>query len=225
MTEVGIVESTERVLYALYKGADDLERLLDHAELDVAEFDFKGEYPAVLNRCLRKVRGLEKLPDVIEAALRDHPDHVGLKGLLDSLEFEKPTADKIADLVKNLGGLRVRLRSSRHLTRDELNKFDDALQQIFDQTELAESSRKDGDAGSGQWDDLNRALETCLQRFQLYCELLDTSAKTPRRRIPGAPDLRLPLATVAEDRMTLIEAKLQLFDAVNEVVRSSRSAD
>lgn len=225
MTEVGIVESAESVLCPLYKDASSLKRLFDGAGLDVSTLEFAGDHRSVMNGCLRTARGQDKLTDVIKKALRDFPDHAGLKGLSDKFELERPITDNIVSSVKDLGGFRVLLRRSRHLTRDELNKFDAALQRVFDLTELAESRRKDGDANSGQWDDLSQAMETCLGRFQLYSEILDSSAKTPRRRFPGAPDMRFPLAEVADDRMTLIEAKLDLLDAVNDVVQSCRSTD
>jgi hypothetical protein len=225
MSEVGLVESAERALGDLYKDMPSLKRLLGNAALDLDQFEFVGDYRSALNGCLRTASGLEKLPDVIEAALRDYPGHQGLKGISDKFEWDRSTADNIAVLVKNLSGFRVLLRQSRHLTRDELNKFDAALQQIFDLTEFAESRGKGGDADSGQWDDLNHALETCLGQFQLYRDVLDASTRSPRRRVPGAPYARLPLAEVADDKMTLIDAKLGLFDAVNEVVRSCRGAD
>jgi hypothetical protein len=224
MTEVGLVESAERVLCDLYKDIPSLKRLLGNATLDLEQFEFAGDQRSVVNGCLRTVSGLEKVPEIIKAALRDYPDHDGLKGLSDKFELDRPLADNIAESVKNLSGFRVLLRRSRHLTRDELNRFDAALQKIFDLTELAEGRRDDGEASPGQWDELNRALQACLGQFQLYRELLDASAGRHRRRVPGAPYARFPLAEVAADKIALIEAKLNLCDSVNEVVRSWQRA-
>lgn len=220
MSEAGLVEVAEGVLCVLYKDQSAIERLLSNAGLDLRHFEFSGEHVAMMNKCLRRAQGLGKLSDVIEAALRDNREHADLKGLLDKVDLERPIADKIGSLVQALGGFRVSLRQSRHLTRNELNEFDTILQNIFDRTELAESRPNDGDANPGQWDDLNRALPACLGQFQFYREVLEASVKSPQRRVSGAMHARIPLADVASDKLTLIEAKLGLLEALNEVLRA-----
>ncbi len=225
MSEMGPVETLERALCGLYEDQPALETLLDHAHLDVKQFEFSGNHQSMVNRCLRKAQGQGKLPDVIEAALRDNPEHTGLKGLLDKFNLERPIADQIPSLVKALGGFRVPLRQSRHLTRDQLNDFDATLQSIFDKTEAAEGKPNDGDANPGQWDELNRALLACLGQFQYYREVLDAAARSPRRRVSGALYTRIPLADVASEKMTVIGAKLDLLEALDEVVRACGRSD
>jgi hypothetical protein len=225
MAEVGLVESVERVLCLLYKDQAAIERLLDHARLDLNQFEFSGNHQSMVNKCLRKAQGLGKLPDVIEAALRDNEEHVDLKGLLDEFNLKIPIEDQILSLVKALGGFRVPLRQSRHLTRDELNEFDAILQKIFDKTEWAESKPNGGDANSGRWDELNRALPACLGQFQFYREVLNASVRSAHRRVPGALYTRIPLADVASDKMTLIGAKLDLLEALDEVLRACGRSD
>jgi len=225
MAEMGLVESVERVLCRLYKDQVAFERLLSHAGLDLNQFEFSGDHQSMVNKCLRKAQGLGKLRDVIEAALRDNEEHADLKGLLDKFDFERPIADQVLSLVKALGGFRVPLRQSRHLTRSELIEFDAILQNIFDRTEIAESQPNDGDANSGRWDELNRALPACLGQFQFYREVLNASVRSPHRRVSGALYARIPLADVASDKMTLIGAKLDLLEALDEVLRACGRSD
>lgn len=225
MTEAGLVESTERVLCVLYKDQDALERLLENANLELKQFEFSGDHQSMVNKSLRKAKGLGKLPDVIEAALRDHEGHADLKGLLDKFNLERPIAEQILSMVKTLGGFRVRLRKSGHLTRVELNEFDATLQNIFARTEVTESQPDQGDTDRGQWDELNRALLTCLGQFQYYREVLDASARSPHRRVSGPLYTRIPLADVASDKMTLIGAKLDLLEALNGVMRTCARSD
>lgn len=225
MSEISLVESMERALCGLYKDQDAIERLLGNAMLDLNQFEFSGDHQSMVNRSLRKAQGLGKLSDVIETALRDHPGHADLTGLRDKFNFEKPIAEQIPSMVKDLGGFRARLRQSRHLTRDQLNEFDATLQNIFARTEVTETQHDGGGADPGQWDELNRALLVCLGQFQYYRELLDASARSPRRHVSGALYTRIPLAEVAAEKMTLIQAKLDLLEALNEVIRACGRPD
>ena len=225
MAEVGLVESVERVLCLLYKDQAAFERLLSHARLDLNQFEFSGDHQSMVNKCLRKAQGLGKLPDVIEAALRDNKEHADLRGLLDEIDFKRPIEDQILSLVKALGGFRVPLQQSRHLTRNELNEFNSILQNIFDKTEIVESKPNDGGANSGRWDELNRALPACLGQFQFYLEVLNASVRSPHRRVSGALYARIPLADVASDKMTLIGAKLDLLEALDEVLHACGRSD
>jgi hypothetical protein len=224
MDQLALVENLERVLIDLYPNQGALERLLNHAKLTVTEFDFSGEYDAALNRCLRKAEGLNKIEDVVRAALRDYPNNDGLKGLADNFDLERPIATSIATSAEELRGFLVLLRRSRHLTRGQFNKLDAGLQRTFDLTTIAESRRQD-EGALDQWDDLDQNLKICVRQLQLYHELLDASMKPTRRRVPGASDERVPLAELAADKITLLDAKLQLLDALTAVVQSAQDTD
>lgn len=96
MDQVGRIESTERILVSLYRDHDALKRLLYNADLDASRFDFDGEYISVLNRSLRIAESQGRLDDVVRAAMRDYPNHDGLKRLSDKLELERSVAADIA---------------------------------------------------------------------------------------------------------------------------------
>jgi hypothetical protein len=224
MDEVNLVESAERALSPYYQGERALKRLFGNAGVAVVGVDLAGGDLPELSAGLRHADGLHMLDKVIEAALRDHKDDAALIRLHDVLVPDRPTTTKITDLVGRLSGFQVLLRHSRHLARDEIEQFDAILQEIFDLTAtIGDSPLRD--VGSNRWPELQQALRNCLQHFQLYRELLDTSAKIPRWRVPGAPEVRLPLAEIAADRMALIDAKLQLFDAITEVVTFKQATD
>jgi hypothetical protein len=221
MVELGLVESVERVLIGLYRNSGALERLLSHAKLTITEFDFNGQYDVVLNRCLEAVKGQGKLDEVVKSALRDYPDNVELRGLSDRFDLEMPINANIAKSAERLSGFLVLLRRSRHLTRNEFKKLDAGLQHTFDLTTIAESRRKDGDV-QDQWDDIDQKLTLCVRQLQLYRELVDASVT---RRVPGAVDERLPLAELAADKATLIDAKQQLWGALADVIQACQVAD
>jgi hypothetical protein len=224
MDKVGLVESAERVLGDLYGDKDDLERLVDNAQLKTTEFNFDGNYRAVLNRCLRQARDLGRLNDIVQAARRDNPENAALKDLADKLAQLTPAAADIATSAKELQSFLPLLRGSRHLTRREFNELEAGLQRTFDLAATAESDRRDGDIASDQWHDLDQNLRFCVRQLQLYRELVDVSLNQARRRAPGATGERRPLGDLVADRLTLIDAKLQLFDALTGVVQSCEGA-
>jgi hypothetical protein len=223
MDGINRVESAERALSPHYKGEDALQRLFGNAGVTVVGVDLTGGGLPQLSAGLRHADGLHMLDKVINAALRDHNDDAALIGLREALDEDRSATAKITDLVASLSGFQVRLRRSRHLARDEIEQFDAILQRIFDLTAIGDSPLRD--VVSNRWPELQQALRNCLQHFQLYRELLDASASIPRWRVPGAPEARLPLTEIAADRMALIDAKLQLFDAITEVVISKQAAD
>jgi hypothetical protein len=221
MAELGLVESVERVLIGLYRNIGALQRLLSHSELTITEFDFNGQYDAALNRCLEAIKDQGKLDSLVRAALRDYPDNVDLRGVADKFDLEKPIDANIAGSAERLNGFLVLLRRSRHLTRSEFNKLDAGLQRTVDLTTIAKGRRKEGDV-LDKWDDLDLKLNMCVRQFQLYHELIDASVK---RRVPGAADERLPLAELAADKVTLLDAKLQLLDALIAVIQACQVTD
>jgi hypothetical protein len=223
MDGMGLVERAERALSIYYEKEDDLKRLFDNARVVVDSVDLTGGGVPKLNAGLRYAYKLNKLDSVIEAALRDHKDDLDLQELRDKLGIGVPS--RITALVASLSGFLVPLRQSRHLAHDEIEKFDAILQQIFDLTAIGRSSLPDDGVDSSHWPELQQALRNCLQHFQLYRELLEASARTPRWRVPGAPEARVPLSEMAADRMALIDAKLHVYDAVSEVVKARNVAD
>jgi hypothetical protein len=223
MDEMTDVESAERALSPYYEGEAALKRLFGYAGVPLVGVDLTAGGLPQLSAGLRHADGLHMLHKVIKAALRDHIDDAVLISLYDALDADRPATAKITDLVASLSGYQVLLRRSRHLARDEIEQFDDILQRIFDLTAIGGSPLQD--VGSSRWPELQQALRNCLQHFQLYRELLDASASIPRWRVPGALEARLPLTEIATDRMALIDAKLQLFDAITEVVISKQAAN
>jgi hypothetical protein len=223
MDEMGFVERAERALSPYYEGEDALKRLFRYAKVPLIGVDLTGGGLPQLSAGLQHAYGLQMLDKVIDAALRDHGDDAALISLREALGADRPATAKITDLVASLSGFQVLLRRSCHLAGDEIEQFDDILQQIFDLTAIGGSPLQD--VGSSRWPEFQQALRNCLQNFQLYRELMDASASTPRWRVPGAPEARLPLTEIAADRMALIDAKLQLFDAITEVVISKQAAD
>lgn len=218
--QVGLVETVERVLINLYGDKDALERLVSNAQLDVSEFNLGGDYRSALNRCLRQAKDLGELSNIIAAARRDYPHNDALRRLADQLELERPIAAQIATLAAELHGFLLLLPRSRHLTRREFNELEARLLRTFDLAKMTEGDRRDGDIASDQWYDLDQNLRLCVRQFQLYRELVDASVEPTRRRLPGASGERVPLAELAADKSTLIDAKLQLFDSLTAVVQS-----
>jgi hypothetical protein len=218
--QVGLVETVERVLINLYSNRDTLERLVGNAQLDISKFNFDGDYRSALNRCLRQANDLGSMGDIIAAAKRDYPQNDALKRLADQLELERPIAAQIATLAAELRGFLLLLRRSRHLTRREFNELEAVLLRTLDLTKMAESDPRQGDNASDQWYDLDQNLRLCLRQFQLYKELVDASVESTRRRLPGASVEHVPLAELAADKSTLIDAKLQLFDSLTAAVQS-----
>ena len=229
--EMSVGERIERALLAAFPGAtrQAVERLATHAGLNVSQLPLDGSTADMVYTVVKSARSERERLDLVRAALRDLPVEEAasqLEMIREALEAPTRAAVQIEDARRDLAAHRVALRQPAHLSKSGLQELGENLQTLFDLMEFQGGSAAAGldaeDAGdSGESSEGLEALADCVDALQVYKALLERVPRT-KRRVPGAEIAIRPLADVASDEVTLVDAKRQLATALTNMLRATR---
>jgi hypothetical protein len=211
----GLVERVATTLARVYRGEGSTtrDRLVEYAGLNPDAVDTEGDARDAWYRVVSAARRQDRLPELIEAVLResDNSEDPALLALREELRASAtqagepiPTTEQISDPIAIVQATYDVLRRPRHASPSDLATLDDA---IFALQSLSDN---------GLWTPPKtpasepEPLAECVAAVQLYAELISAQPDRTQRVNPFAPDTLRPLREIASDGLVLMEAKHRL---------------
>jgi hypothetical protein len=215
----GLPERLDKALARLYAHLPKSPaRLMRNADIDPSQVDATGDPRAAWFAVTEAAAIQNRLSELIDAALRDHGSDEELLALKEELQDALPLTERIANRIVDLQTTYDVLRQPRHATRSELASLEKALVGLQRLLDTAEATSGTTEETSGLFGSPGAAITESVNALQLYAELLVTAPDRLPRANPFAPDTVRPLRQIADDRLTLIEAKQRLAFALASVL-------